>query len=218
MVIDTGIGIPARHHDRIFEAFTQEDESTTRQYGGTGLGLSICQKLVSLMGGSIWVTSEAGKGSTFGFNIELEKVSSQELSKEFNQVYDHALDALNILLVEDDILIRELIKELLKDKPFTIHTAVNGRIGVESVQSSYFDLVLMDMKMPEIDGYTATKMIREWEKKNSRDPIPIIALTANVTTDEIAQCLSVGCTSHLSKPIRKPLLLDTITRYGSKSV
>lgn len=129
-----------------------------------------------------------------------------------NQI-DSINQTVRILLVEDELLIRELIKELLRKQPFDIDVAENGKSGVEMIRKHTFDLVLMDMKMPVMDGYMATQEIRDWENHNQAGPIPIIALTANVTTDEVERCMASGCTSHLCKPINRQSLVAAILKF-----
>lgn len=209
-VSDTGIGVPETEHEHIFDTFTQQDASVTRQYGGTGLGLSICQQLVSLMGGKIWLESEPGKGSTFFFTADLPESTTKIQIVKSNPPADIETRPLNILMVEDEVIICALIKEYLSGSNYTVVTASDGKRGVELFQQEPFDLVLMDLQMPVMDGYSAIKHIRAWEGSKLQDAVPIIALSANVTVDEIEQCLSVGATTHLSKPVRKAVLLDKI--------
>lgn len=209
-VSDTGIGVPEAEHEHIFDAFTQQDASVTRQYGGTGLGLSICQQLVSLMGGEIWLESEPGKGSTFFFTVDLPESSTKIQIVKSKPPANIETRPLNILMVEDEVIICALIKEYLSCSNYTVVTANDGKQGVELFQQEQFDLVLMDLQMPVMDGYSAIKHIRAWERSKQQDAVPIIALSANVTVDEIEECLSVGATTHLSKPVRKAVLLDKI--------
>ncbi|MEJ2178816.1 MAG: ATP-binding protein, partial [Gammaproteobacteria bacterium] len=194
-VSDTGIGVPEEEHEHIFDAFTQQDTSVTRQYGGTGLGLSICQQLVSLMGGEIWLESEPGNGSTFFFTVDLPESTRKMQIVKSNPPADIETRPLNILMVEDEVIICTLIKEYLSDSNYTVVTASDGKQGVELFQQEQFDLVLMDLQMPVMDGYSAIKHIRAWERSSQRDAVPIIALSANVTVDEIEGCLSVGATT-----------------------
>ncbi|MGI9319086.1 MAG: PAS domain S-box protein [bacterium] len=209
-VADTGIGVPTVEHEHIFHAFTQQDASVTRQFGGTGLGLSICRQLVTLMGGQIWLESQPGQGSTFHFTVELpESRTSIQIVKSKSSAVAKS-QALNILMVEDEVIICALIKEYLSDSQYTVTTAGNGKQGVELYQQGEFDLLLMDLQMPVMDGYSAIKHIRTWEQAQQKSPVPIIALSANVTVDEIDKCISMGATTHLSKPIRKAVLLAKI--------
>ena len=215
-VSDTGIGIPEDEHDHIFDAFTQQDASFTRQYGGTGLGLSICQQLVALMGGKIWLESTPGEGSTFHFTVSLPEsgVTMQVVRSAASSHIESR--ALNVLIVEDEVIITALLKEYLSGTDFSLTTAADGKQGVEVFQLGKFDLVLMDLQMPIMDGYSAIKCIRNWEESNGRTPVPIIALSANVTVEEIEKCMAMGATAHLGKPVRKAVLLDKIQEVCSE--
>ncbi|WP_018085121.1 response regulator [Desulfurispora thermophila] len=224
-VSDTGIGIPPDKLEEIFYSFTQADASTTRRYGGTGLGLTISRRLVELMGGRIWVESTVGKGSTFYFTVQFEP--GDEKGK------DHPTQAgtgyagtpagepkqptRRILLVEDNPDNLFLFKTYLKNTPYHIETAENGAVAVEKYQSEQFDLVLMDMQMPVLDGYTATTLIRKWEAEQHRPPVPIIALTAYALKEDEQKSRLAGCNDHVTKPVKKNILLETIARYISPS-
>lgn len=219
-VRDSGIGILKEKRESIFESFTQADSSTTREYGGTGLGLTICRRLVEMMGGKIWIESEPGKGSTFFFTARfgidrepegkekpaVDKATEGPKPKEALEV-----PPLNILLVEDAKENQIVVKAFLKKAPHKIEVAENGRIGLEKFISGGYDLVLMDMRMPVMDGYTATGEIRKWEDENRRDATPIIALTAHALREDRQKCLDAGCTDYLSKPIKKRDLLRKIS-------
>jgi two-component system sensor histidine kinase/response regulator len=216
IVSDTGEGIAKKQQRRVFEAFTQQDASTTRQFGGTGLGLSICKELVTLMGGTISIVSEVGKGSSFEFSIpfKISEPPSQPIETvPFIKSDDKSL---TILMVENELLIQELIKEFLIDTKHTIITASNGEQGIKQFQRSDVDLVLMDLQMPIMDGYTATREIRQWEISQDRDAVPIVAFSANVTPSQIQQSLDVGCTAHLGKPVRKQELLDLVANFAEQ--
>ena len=226
-VSDTGIGIPYEKLGHLFQYFSQVDSSTTRKFGGSGLGLAICKQLVELMGGQIWVTSEEGKGSTFYFTINIPEVkvsapkvnSGQELSKfadEENKLQTGSAiqtDFLKILLVDDSEDNRILIKAYLKNTKYKITEAENGQQAVDKVKSEKFDLILMDLQMSIMDGYEATRLIRSWEQENSISPHPIIALTAYATNEERDKCLAIGCNEHLTKPIKKQVLLSIFKKY-----
>lgn len=348
-VTDTGIGIPPEKHQSIFGSFTQVDSSTTRQYGGTGLGLSICQRLVTLMGGAIWLESTPGRGATFSFTarfdvdpeapldadgpdlsgqrvlvadghlasreairgvlvslgarvtavaegdlamVELRRaqdlgtpfqlafldahlpgldgfeladqmrsqpdlettcllllttrgddlrrarglglesclvkpVKRSELVRVMQQAVASAEPAedappaaparaerpLRILLVEDSPDNRLLIHAYLRGTPHEMTDAENGEIALDCFLRDQFDLVLMDMQMPVMDGFTATRHIRTWERAQGIAPTPIVALSANALRDEIQRSLDSGCDSYITKPVRKALLLETVSHY-----
>ncbi|MFC1508885.1 ATP-binding protein [Candidatus Omnitrophota bacterium] len=215
-VSDTGVGIPDEKLGLIFERFTQADSSVTRKYGGTGLGLSISKKMVELMGGKIWVESTVGHGSSFIFCIPFDvsdikdnSISSDELHKKDTiDVTDKR--ALNILLVEDYEASRRIIQAFLKTTPYVLDMAENGKIAVEKVKTKTYDVVLMDMQMPVMDGLEATKTIRAWEQDKEAVATPIIALTAHAYKEDVKKSIDSGCNDHLSKPISKKNLLEAI--------
>ena len=217
-VKDTGIGIPPEKVEVIFDRFTQVDSSTTRKLGGTGLGLTISKQLVEMMGGRIWVESEQGQGSTFYFTAKFGVQTEPGRYVEpppaaIRPAAFEDLRTLNILLVEDSEDNRLLIQSYLKKTPHHIDIAENGEIAVEKFQSEKYDLVLMDMQMPVMDGYSATREIRKWENQKGVKATPVIALTAYATKEERQKSLDVGCTAHLTKPIRKATLLEAIYKY-----
>jgi CheY-like chemotaxis protein len=218
-VTDTGIGIPAEVLNSIFNPFTQAELSTSRRYGGTGLGLNICQQLVNLMGGQIWAESKIGKGSTFHFTIPLLVADETALDNEEPHEAT-GLDTVNtrqeikehpsILLVDDAEDNRMVMQAYFKNTDYQLKLAFDGSEGLEKAKSGQFDLILMDVQMPIMDGYEATRKIREWEVESGRHRVPIIALTANAMKEDIDNALDAGCDRYLTKPVRKRMLLDTI--------
>lgn len=221
-VRDTGIGIPEDKRETIFENFTQADSSITHRFGGTGLGLAITRRLIELMGGKIWVQSELGKGSTFFFTLRLELATQDEIVETKTEVskkpVDSPMSAMRILLAEDSADNRMLVLSYLKKTPYQIEIAQNGLEAVEQFKKSTFDLVLMDVRMPEMDGHASTRAIREWEKAQGRTRTPIIALTAHAFAEDIKRSLEAGCDSHLAKPIFKNTLLQAIQTHGKATV
>ncbi|MDD3846578.1 MAG: ATP-binding protein [Syntrophorhabdaceae bacterium] len=219
-ISDTGIGIPEDKIAHIFEKFTQADTSTTRKYGGTGLGLTISQRLVELMGGRIWVSSTPGSGSTFYFTASLRPAGDND-KEERSPGEDTGLPPapqvpseprpLSILLVDDSEDNRLLVQSFLKKMPYKIDEAQNGRIAVEMFRESAYDIVLMDIQMPVMDGYEATRQIRQWERSQGRRATPVLALTAYALEEETRKSYEAGCTGHLTKPVRKSALIDAIT-------
>lgn len=216
---DTGTGIPLDKQPLLFQSFVQADSSITRKYGGSGLGLTISKNLVELMGGRIWFTSQEGVGSTFSFTIPYMPTDKADVlqKNESIQMGTEPLLSRNsrILIVDDTEDNRFLLLTYLKKYPFDIVQAENGQEAFDKVTTENFDLILMDIQMPILDGYAATKKIREWEQKNSKPPVPIIAVSANAMSEDVQKSLDVGCTEHLTKPIKKTALLEMIQRHTS---
>lgn len=218
-VIDTGIGIPSSHLPSIFDAFSQADSSVTRRFGGTGLGLAISQRIAEALGGKITVESEIGAGSVFTVEIPTGKLSGVRLleapqgdiprpSRTKSQIASVKLPACRILLVEDGETNRKLATILLKEAGATVDSAVNGKIALDLALKQDFDLILMDMQMPIMDGYTATNRLRK-----SGSKIPIIALTAHALVEDREKCISAGCDDFITKPVNEKALLSTINRW-----
>jgi PAS domain S-box-containing protein len=225
-VVDTGIGIAADKAELIFDRFTQADSSITRKYGGTGLGLAISRGLVELMGGSIGCTSEEGKGSTFTLTVPFQirpEVEAPEAAEPPAiaipaRVHAGSQPVFRILVVEDSEDNVALLQAYLKDCGFELDFAVNGKVGVEKVISGHPHLVLMDLQMPIMDGLEATRAIRQWEAETQAHPTPILALTAHAGAAAAARSLEAGCTEHLTKPIKKSILLEAISRHLSGKI
>jgi CheY-like chemotaxis protein len=212
-VSDTGIGIAADKTSHIFGAFAQEDTSTTRKYGGTGLGLSICKRLVELMGGQISVQSEPGKGSIFEFTALMTRARAAS-GLEANAARGEAVaapqaSALAVLLAEDNPVNQKLAQTMLGRLGHTVSVANDGAQALEMVMAQRFDVVLMDMQMPVMDGLEATRRIRAWEADSGRDRrvrTPIIAMTANALERDRDACLEAGMDDHIAKPITRQAL------------
>lgn len=200
-VTDTGVGIPDEKLNTIFESFSQADESVTRRYGGTGLGLTIVKQLVELQKGKIHVVSKEQVGSTFMVMIpyEIGKVNalSQAIPRNENSQNIAKTAHLRVLLVEDNDINRLYAKSILKNWQCFIDVAENGLVAIEKIKNNYFDVVLMDIQMPVMDGYEATKAMRTM--KQGAD-VPIIALTANATSVDVEKCLAAGMNDYLPKP------------------
>ncbi|MEM6263632.1 MAG: tetratricopeptide repeat protein [Bacteroidota bacterium] len=214
-VQDTGIGIDPKHATKIFESFEQEDAATTRKFGGTGLGLSISQKLAALSGGTIWVESEVGQGSTFfvsiPFTIAKEAMVTVPEQIETQPPQQRELENLHVLLVEDNAFNAMVAQEELEDaiEGITVDLAENGEIAVNKVREHAYDLVLMDVQMPVMGGYEATQQIRELGSPNGQ--IPILAMTANVLEEEVARCYDCGMNDFIGKPFDTDELVQKIS-------
>lgn len=214
-ITDTGIGIDKEKLTEVFERFNQGEDSTTRNYGGTGLGLSIVKRLVLLQEGDIEVSSEQGKGTTFNFYIPYG-IAKEQLNAVPSADIDHFKDmsntALKVLVVDDNAINQSLMKHLLSQWNIDFDIASNGLEAVEYLRKKDCDLVLMDLQMPQMDGYTAVQEIREILKLD----IPIIAMTAHALPGERERCLSRGMNEYISKPIKEEELFKLITNFGLK--
>ncbi len=215
-VKDTGIGIPEDKIERLFQPFSQVDASTTRKYGGTGLGLAISRKLVNLMGGRIWVESIAGIGSTFHFTIlaesdsdalvdKFESISGEDLS---HAEIDHTL---RILLAEDNVVNQKVTQKMLNKLGYRATVAANGIEVLQALEKQHYDVILMDVQMPEIDGLEATLAIRQRWKCGPK----IIAMTASALKGDREMCLAAGMDDYLSKPVSMEELARKLSRYRS---
>ena len=214
-IIDTGIGIPKDRQKSIFDVFVQAEDSITRRYGGTGLGVSISKQLVQLMGGEIGLESEVDQGSTFWFTAVFEKAAPEEQIKEIAVNYDEfnipeSIQDCHILLVEDYPINRTLVKSHLRTLGCKISVAENGQKAVEMFKTGKYDLILMDVQMPKMDGCEATKIIRSLPFGLD---VPIIGLTANAFEYDIAHYMHVGMNDVLTKPFRKHQLLNKVYHW-----
>jgi signal transduction histidine kinase/DNA-binding NarL/FixJ family response regulator len=211
-VQDSGIGIPADKLATIFEKFTQADASTTRRYGGTGLGLTICRELVKLMGGEVSVESTVGVGSAFSFSAMLPAASAEVPVPEVHAESSPPVRGRRVLVVDDNKVNRMVARAYLQRLGCEIETANNGLEGVERVQQGGLDLVFMDCQMPELDGFEATRRIRQLSGPASR--IRIVAMTANAMQGDREACLEAGMDDYVSKPIREADLAAALRRVA----
>jgi PAS domain S-box-containing protein len=198
-VRDTGIGIPADRMDRLFRSFSQVDSSHTRRYGGTGLGLAVSKGLVELMGGNIRAESAPGKGSVFSFEIPLRLPADEATAMAAAETSAAGRGEARILLAEDDAMVRDLIRMILQQKAWEVRTVENGREAVAAWQGERFDLILMDLQMPEMDGFEATRLIRS--REGAEEHVPIVALTAHARRQDREECLAAGMDGWLPKPV-----------------
>ena len=215
-VIDTGIGISQEQREKIFIPFEQADGGIDRKFGGTGLGLAISKHIVTMMGGMIWVESEPGKGSKFAFTIK-----AQLKSPETKDDSPTSLAGKTALLAEDMEINREIVIAMLEDTRLRIICAENGREALDLFKSApdKFDIILMDINMPVMDGMEATRRIRAFEaERNSKNRIPIIAMTANVLMSEVESYLDAGMTDHIGKPVDFDKLLSKLYKYSNSSI
>jgi signal transduction histidine kinase/HPt (histidine-containing phosphotransfer) domain-containing protein/ActR/RegA family two-component response regulator len=217
-VIDTGIGIAEEACQRIFNQFEQADSSTTRKFGGTGLGLAISKKLVELMDGKIWVESRLGVGSCFHFTVCYRLGNEELLSADKDAALNSnqpQLVLLDILVADDVEINRALVQAILEPHGHRVIFAENGLKALEAYESRPFDVVLMDIQMPEMDGLQATKAIREYERSAGRGKsVPIVAMTAFAGNEDRQICLDAGMDDYLTKPIKPAQLLQLLAKYG----
>jgi PAS domain S-box-containing protein len=212
-VSDTGIGIPQDKITNLFQSFHQLDSTTTRRYGGTGLGLSIVKSLLELMGGTIKVESCLGKGSSFIFELPLDVEEEAAASRDFAEAPPNKVDRpLNVLIAEDSKVNQVLMSQLMLRRNWKSDIAENGLEVLEKLKTKDYDLILMDIQMPEMDGYEAAWAIREAEKGTEKH-IPIIALTANATQEDRDKSLNCGMDGFLSKPIKSDNLYKCILKH-----
>jgi PAS domain S-box-containing protein len=235
-VSDTGIGIAPDNLRNIFAPFEQADSSFTRGYGGSGLGLAIVERIVGLMNGRVWVESELGKGSNFHFRVSLpaaDPATLQEAHKGTQSLGSGAADdgavlpqgvgersdltakgtiPLRILLADDSTDNRLLLRAYLRRMPYELDEAPDGEVALEKFRAAAYDLVIMDIQMPKLDGYSAVRRMREWEVANRRRRTPVIALTAHALEDAVDETRRAGCDLYLSKPLSKMTLLRAIAQ------
>jgi PAS domain S-box-containing protein len=214
-VSDTGIGIPDEKQKNVFESFSQAEAHTFRKYGGTGLGLSISKKLTELLGGEMGVKSIEGIGSTFWFELPME-ISEQNLSEQTDKLVEtlKTLSGMKVLLVEDDQMNQFVMSKILKRWDVIVNTADNGKEAIKMLSAAHYDVVLMDVHMPEMDGYEATRMIRSGTSGALNPRVPIIALTADITNETRALVRESGMNDFLSKPCEQDVLFQKLMKYG----
>ena len=215
-VKDTGIGIPEDKMGRLFQSFSQVDASTARRYGGTGLGLAISKRLAELMGGKMWVESEVGKGSTFHFTILVEPTLCEpiEIGRHASRVDVRGdLDqGLSILLAEDNLVNQMVTQRMLNKLGYRADVAANGIEVLQALERRHYDVVLMDVQMPEMDGLKATQAIRQrWP---DREQPVIIAMTASALKGDREMCLAAGMDGYISKPVKIEMLRDALEACG----
>ncbi len=213
-VNDTGIGIPESKIEKIFENFQQASSGTSRLYGGTGLGLAIVKQLVEAQNGNIQVSSKENEGSTFSFVLKFQKTNAETEFESESIEPDMDLTGIKVLVAEDIALNQLLMRTLLEDFGFECDIADNGKIAVEKIQTQKYDVILMDLQMPEMNGFEATDFIRNELKSD----IPIIALTADVTTVDLAKCKTVGMNDYIAKPVNEKLLYSKIIGIVKKTL
>ena len=213
-VRDTGIGIPAERMDCLFQSFSQVDMSNTRKYGGTGLGLAISKRLVEMMGGKIWAESEFGIGSAFHFAIMADSAPADIIANgrtvSKSQVYDHPDSTLRLLLAEDNVVNQKVALRMIKKIGYRADVAANGLEVLVAMGRKKYDVILMDVQMPEMDGLDAARAIRQMP--HIRQP-KIIAVTAYALEGDREKCLDAGMDDYISKPVEMKELAEVLSKY-----
>jgi PAS domain S-box-containing protein len=213
-VVDTGIGIKTTKIEKIFENFQQATNTTSRLYGGTGLGLAIVKQLVEAQGGTIDIKTKVNKGSTFSFVLDFQKTTIDAVHEPEILELDSTIKNTKILVVEDMELNQLLMKTLLDDFGFECDITANGKLAIEKLKTKTYDIILMDLQMPEMNGFEATEYIR----KKMKSEIPIIALTADVTSADVEKCKEVGMNDYIAKPVDERLLYSKLISFSKKPV
>jgi CheY-like chemotaxis protein len=227
-VIDTGIGVAAGQIDKLFERFTQGDASITRRYGGTGLGLAISKKLITLMGGEISARSEAGKGSVFWFTLPIRAPlnSSTRVALPLPPMQPPVAQPLlasqsargRLLVVEDNVVNQKVAMRMLTKMGYDVDLAEDGRQALDRLATVRYDAVLMDCQMPEMDGYLATRHIRDPSSAVLDHDVPVIAMTANAFAEDRERCLAAGMNDFLSKPVDRETLAQALDKWRVRRV
>jgi len=214
-ITDTGIGVPAEAREKIFQPFAQAESNTTRRFGGTGLGLAIVRRLVTLMGGTIELSSEPGRGSTFTFTALLQR--SPETAQQRSTLHEGATGprislalAPSVLLAEDNAVNREVLTEMLQHIGCQVTAVENGAQALAAVATRTFDVILMDCQMPVMDGHTAARELRALERSTRQQPTFIIAITADATAENRRRCFDAGMDTVITKPITQARLRELI--------
>ena len=220
-VCDTGIGVTQDALDSLFQPFIQADSSHARRFGGTGLGLAIVKQLVEIMGGHIEVRSRIGGGTCFSFRLNLQPTQTVSPTSNNQAALPSSakhkdLQGIKILLAEDTPTNQEVARAMLKRLGCTVDVVCNGREALQYLSSQHYDIVLMDCQMPEIDGFEATRQLRQMEKQNSWRHTPVIAVTASILRDEHDACISSGMDDFLAKPFKQSALHDVWQRWRSE--
>ena len=223
LVRDTGMGIDAKSHSQLFEPFSQIDNDRTRRFGGTGLGLAIARDLARRMGGDIQIESRLGEGARFALILPLKRMSAAApkpapKAQALSDQPTRARTPISVLIAEDNVSNRKILESVFRHAPAECHYVENGLEALEAFRSRKFDLVLMDVQMPVMDGLSATRAIREWELEQQATPTPIYAMTADAMRHQIVSHLAAGMSGHLTKPLQVSALFSLIADIGAQAL
>jgi CheY-like chemotaxis protein len=214
-VTDTGIGIPEEKQKLVFESFAQADGSTTRRYGGTGLGLAIVSQLVDMMRGRVWLESVEGQGSTFHFTAKFQLAGTPEAhaGQGNGEMNTDTARKLNILIAEDNAVSQTMLIRVLEKAGHSVEAVADGQAALAALSEGQFELILMDVQMPELDGFEVTQKVREKEASGGAH-IPIVAMTAYATEEDRRKCLDAGMDGFVTKPLDVKDLLEVLAQVS----
>jgi signal transduction histidine kinase len=212
-ISDNGIGFPEKHKDVMFEVFKQQDTSFTRQFDGLGIGLSICNNIIRLMNGSLSIVDNNPTGTSVNCSIPLQRVDHADNKRVTESFLKEGLENKKILIVEDNKVNRMVAEKILRNMKFDSICASSGKECIEAIKKETFDLIFMDCHMPDMDGFETTEALRQYEKEQQRNPVPIIALTANTSAKIRQKCLTSGMSDYMAKPIKTHTLNNVMNRW-----
>jgi signal transduction histidine kinase/CheY-like chemotaxis protein len=212
-ISDNGIGFPEEHKDAMFEVFKQQDTSFTRQFDGLGIGLSICNNIIHLMNGHLSVVDNNPTGTTVNCSIPVKRVIHSDDEREIDPLLKKGLENKKILIVEDNKVNRMIADKILRNMKFDPVCVESGEECIKAIKKESFDLIFMDCHMPDMDGFETTQALRKYEEEQHRNPVPVVALTANTSAEIRQECLASGMSDYVAKPIKTDTLNDVMNRW-----
>jgi CheY-like chemotaxis protein len=212
-ISDNGIGFPEEHKDTMFEVFKQQDTSFTRQFDGLGIGLSICNNIIHLMNGHLSVVDNNPTGTTVNCSIPVKRVIHSDDEREIDPLLKKGLENKKILIVEDNKVNRMIADKILRNMKFDPVCVESGEECIKAIKKESFDLIFMDCHMPDMNGFETTQALRKYEEEQHRNPVPVVALTANTSAEIRQECLASGMSDYVAKPIKTDTLNDVMNRW-----